>query len=492
MSGSAHRETLVVGSGASGLTMALLMAKAGRKVRLVESQPSIGGYLNRFTRGGCRFDTGFHFTGGFEGVFGEMLAALGMSGDVLETPLSVEALLPESRRRISFPDGGCAERAEFLGGLFPGHAEAVSEYYRVQRRIAESTPLHSLFDRTFGDAGSSPYDAVTLSEFLDSLGVSGRELRTLLGLMSVCHGTPPSEVPLTYHCRAGYGLDERIRGVRDGGDALLRGFRRELALNGVAIQTSCEVTAMEYSSDFRECVAVRLSDGEAVPVDDVFFAVHPSVFLPLLPETSLYRSLRRRADRLLETCGFFSISALADVDVPPAEARLMHYISENDLDRVLLPGNGAYGTGMMLSPPDKPGGACRLTAFRTMHVSEVPCGRGSARYGEFKEKTVRSIIGDVCRAMPFLKGRLKVVDAASPLTFRRYAPPSGSAYGVRRKIAESRIGGRLPTANIHAIGHNALMPGVVGVMTGAFVEFRRTVGEDAYFELIEDAAREAR
>lgn len=491
MSGSAHRETLVVGSGASGLTMALLMAKAGRRVRLVESQPQTGGYLNRFTREGCRFDTGFHFTGGFEGVFGEMLGVLGMAGDVLESPLSVEAVLQESGRRISFPGGGCAEKARFLGSLFPRRARAVSEYFRVQRRIAESTPLHRLYDRKFAEAGSSRYDAVTLAEFLDSLDVSSRELRTLLGLMAVCHGSPPSEVPLTYHCRTGYGLDERIRAVKDGGDALLRGFRRELALNGVSIQTSCEVTAMEYSSDFRECVAVRLSDGEAVPVDDVFFAVHPSVFLPLLPETSLYRSLRRRADRLSETCGFFSISALADVDDPPAEARLMHYISENDLDRVLLPGNDAYGTGVMLSPPDIPGGACRLTAFRTMHVSEVPCGRESREYGEFKERTVLSVVGDVCRAMPFLKGRIRVVDAASPLTFRRYSPPSGSAYGVRRKIAESRIAGRLPTANVHAIGHNALMPGVVGVMTGAFVEFRRTVGEDVYFELMADAAKEA-
>lgn len=481
---SPRRETLVVGAGAAGLTMALLMAKAGRCVRVIETAPSVGGYLNRFTREGHRFDTGFHFTGGFEGVLGEMLEVLGISGDVRERPLQVDAVLEESERRLSFPPGDSSVKSDFLQGVFPKCARAIGEYYRVQRDIAVSTPLFSLRDRVFGDAGSSGYDAVTLSEFLDSLGMEDREVRTLAGLMCVCHGTPPSEVPLTHHCRAGYGLDERIRAVENGGDAFLAGFKRELAGHGVKISVSCEVKELLFSSDGRECVAARLSDGETVPVDDVFFAIHPSSILPLLPDSALYRPLRRRASRLSETCGFFSVCGLVDMDDPPACPRLVHYITENDLDRVLLPGNEAYGTGMMLLPPGREGDACTVTAFRTMHVDEVPFARGERGYAEFKEETTQSIIGDVCAALPFLQGRVRPVDSATPLTFRRYAPPSGSAYGVRRKIAQSRIGGRLPAGNLHAIGHNALMPGVVGVMSGAFVEFRRTIGEDIYHEVI--------
>ena len=484
MTPASSRETLVVGSGASGLTMALLMAKAGRRVRLVESQRVIGGYLNRFEREGRRFDTGFHFTGSFEGVLGEMLTVLGMSGDIRERPLSVDAVLAASDMRLSFPEGDSRAKAALLSRLFPGRAAAIDRYYRVQGDIARSTPLFSLRDGGFADAALSAYDSVTLSEFLDSLEVVEPELRTLLGLMSVCHGTPPSEVPLTHHCRAGYGLDERIRAVEGGGDSFIRAFRRELTRYGVTVSTSCEVTGLEFSADGSRCRAARLSDGETVEVDDIFFAVHPSAFLPLLPENSLYRPLRRRASRLSETCGFFSVCALADLEEQPQSSRLVHYISENDLDRVLTSGNEAYGTGMMLSPAKDAGRECKLVAFRTMHVSEIPCERGTEQYKEFKEKYSQLVIEDVCRAMPSLRGKLRVVDAASPLTFRRYAPPSGSAYGVRRKIAESRISGTLPAKNLHAIGHNALMPGIVGVMSGAFVEFRRTVGDGAYFELV--------
>ena len=48
------KQTIVVGSGAGGLTLALLLARAGRRVTLLEIQPEIGGYLRRFSRGPAR------------------------------------------------------------------------------------------------------------------------------------------------------------------------------------------------------------------------------------------------------------------------------------------------------------------------------------------------------------------------------------------------------------------------------------------------------
>ena len=56
-------DDIIVGSGVSGLTLALLLGMNGHKVLLVEKNAYIGGSLRRFYSQGIPFDTGFHFTG---------------------------------------------------------------------------------------------------------------------------------------------------------------------------------------------------------------------------------------------------------------------------------------------------------------------------------------------------------------------------------------------------------------------------------------------
>ncbi|MFH1260163.1 MAG: FAD/NAD(P)-binding protein [Elusimicrobiota bacterium] len=71
-------DDLVVGSGVSGLTIALLLGMSDRSVLLLEKNSSIGGSLARFYRQGVPFDTGFHFTGGLtnNGLLRDMFSML--------------------------------------------------------------------------------------------------------------------------------------------------------------------------------------------------------------------------------------------------------------------------------------------------------------------------------------------------------------------------------------------------------------------------------
>jgi phytoene dehydrogenase-like protein len=73
-------DEIVVGSGISGMTLALLLGLNGRSVLLLEKSSRIGGSMARFYKNGIPFDTGFHFTGGFaqNGILNGMLAVLGI------------------------------------------------------------------------------------------------------------------------------------------------------------------------------------------------------------------------------------------------------------------------------------------------------------------------------------------------------------------------------------------------------------------------------
>ena len=71
-----------------------------------------------------------------------------------------------------------------------------------------------------------------------------------------------------------------------------------------------------------------------------------------------------------------------------------------------------------------------------------------------------------------------MMDAASPLTFRDYLnSPDGSAYGVKQKIGQFNLFGRLPLRNTYAAGQSALLPGLVGAMMSSFILARKLLEE---------------
>jgi len=74
-----------------------------------------------------------------------------------------------------------------------------------------------------------------------------------------------------------------------------------------------------------------------------------------------------------------------------------------------------------------------------------------------------------------------VVDAASPLTLRHYLnSPDGSAYGVKQKLRQFNLRGRLPLRNTYAAGQSSFLPGLVGAMMSSFILGRSIIGRDDY------------
>ena len=59
-----HYDVVVVGSGLGGLVSALILAKEGRSVCVLEKNNQYGGNLQTFVRDKTIFDTGVHYIGG--------------------------------------------------------------------------------------------------------------------------------------------------------------------------------------------------------------------------------------------------------------------------------------------------------------------------------------------------------------------------------------------------------------------------------------------
>ncbi len=472
------KHTIVVGSGISGLTAALILARKGRRVTLIEKLPHIGGFLNRYTRNGLRFDSGFHFTGGFNGILSDFLELLDLQDDVKPAPLQTEILIDNTNLRIQLPSNGLQSLTETLAENYPQDADAIRKYYAAEQEIVDATPIFNFkhFDNK-ADLFSmmTQYDAMTVQEYLDSLGLKSPELNAILPIMSLCHGTPPIESDFPYHCRCSYNLDSHLTTVQHGGDAFLSGFKREFTKYGVSIKTSTTIQELKFSETSPTCTAAIFSDETSLEVDDIFFAISPHSFISLFPDSYLPARIKRRVKNLKPTCSFFTVCGCLDNGCQ-LDNKLTFFLRDSDINQMLLPKASNYSTGIVTSN-DPHNGRTTFTAFRTMFLEDAiaHCGpfdgsyRHEQKYLEFKEMMTSCILEDINQTYPQLRGHFNVMDSASPFTSQRFSPPLGSAYGTRQCLGVSRLSGRLPIANCHALGHHAHFPGILGCMLGAYL-----------------------
>jgi hypothetical protein len=121
-------------------------------------------------------------------------------------------------------------------------------------------------------------------------------------------------------------------------------------------------------------------------------------------------------------------------------------------------------------------------AWKDSRVGDRPAG-----YVEYKQERVERIRDRIVAAYPEYRKSYRVVDAASPLTFRDYLnSPDGAAYGVKQKVGQFNVLGRLPLRGMYAAGQSSLLPGVVGAMMSSFIVGRKVLGEECYGSLLKE------
>ena len=83
---------------------------------------------------------------------------------------------------------------------------------------------------------------------------------------------------------------------------------------------------------------------------------------------------------------------------------------------------------------------------------------------------------------------MEIVDAATMLTFKEYLnSPDGSAYGVKQKMGQYNLIGKLPLHNLFAAGQSALLPGIIGAMMSSLIVGRAVVGKGQFGKLLNQA-----
>ncbi|MFI9244843.1 phytoene desaturase family protein [Streptomyces sp. NPDC053086] len=288
---------VVVGAGLAGLSAALHLLGAGRRVTVVERDVGPGGRAGRLDVGGYRIDTGPTVLT-MPDIADEAFAAV---GDSLRGRVGLTALRPAYRAR--FADGSALDvhtDAEAMAAeveRFAGPGEAAG-YLRLRDWLEK---LHRAQMRRFIDTNfDSPLNLLNTDlARLAVLGGFGRldarigrflrddRLRRVFTFQSLYAGVPPARALAAYAVIAYMDTVAGVYFPRGGMHALPRAMADAAADAGADLRYGQQVTRLERSGSR---VTAVVTDRDRIPCDAV-------VLTPDLPVA--YRLLGRRPRRPL-------------------------------------------------------------------------------------------------------------------------------------------------------------------------------------------------
>lgn len=471
-------DVVIIGSGISSLTCAVLLAKRGKSVCVLEQYNKPGGYMHCFSRGGARFDTGAHYVGamGEDQPFRVLLEYLGVFDETLFAPLD-----PEGFDVLSFPDRkielpvGYERTIATLTQQFPSEEEAIRGYFAKVREVVTHFPTYEFDDEM--DAMAVLYALDTpLSQVISEL-TSNRTLQGVLTAYSALHGVHPDEVSFGMHAIVTDSLIRGPYGLARGGDALTQAYCAQIERGGGRVLMRKRVSRIESSG--RSAQAVITADGERFEAEWVISGIHPKRTFELLSDASaLTPAFSQRLSNLKESEGLFGIYGICS-DSLGLNSRKNYYFFESDKpgDLLTIREKDQPPIAVFLCPAQRVRGETRGGGMPVNVHAAAPLAwfeawqgnqyrKRSAEYAQAKEVFARCVIQTVERHLPGFAAGFKILSTSTPLTNLHFnGSPEGSAYGLYHSIRNTgarAIGPRTHVGNLLLTGQNCLFPGLLG------------------------------
>lgn len=485
------RQVLIIGAGIGGLSTAIILAKVGFGVTVLEKNPQPGGLLRSYSREGIDCDVGVHYLGSLD------------EGQILKTffdYLGISKAIPVTR----MGQGGIIDRYVFnspathpatfdlpqglesyehnLNRAFPEEGAAISKIVASIRKADQQ--LHGL------NFLYTPERDFFLSEQFEPLGAILSDLRCSPGLRSVLAvpacwiGVPLNDCPAYYHNMALASYIASSWRLDRHGAAMADAFADRLKQLGGRIITSAEVQCIKVES--RVVKGVQLQSGENLQAATVIGAIHPKIVLRMLAAGDVKPSYRQRISSLQDTHGIFSVQVTIDGTRHP---EIPYNIFKIDSDQE---GNVPDLRYYQIKNCNRKG--ISLLSILTSGKNELwapwantNSGRRGSKYLALKKQHALALIDEAEQLFGSFK-EAEILDTYTPLSMRDWVgSPGGSAYGVQRSSSQmlaTAMLNRTAVKGLYLAGQSVLAPGVIGTIMGSFATVKLALGTNEFNNLI--------
>ncbi len=484
--------TIIIGSGVSGMAAGIIQAREGEKVVVLEQHTIPGGLTQTYKRRGLTFPTGVHRLGSLapNQPLWYYFNYLGLLDKLDLVPLS-----PTCFEKFHFPDrtyeipmGHDAFEQQLILD-FPDQRKSICQYFKDLKKIISGINLYD--PKVSPEKDLSLEYTGSLDHYFATIGIHGR-LKSLLCANSPLHGLSSSECPvLTHFLISDSYLNSSFR-INEAKTPFAEALVKSLEAQGGKIRTNSHVEAI-IISDKKSC-GVKLTSGETLLSDKVIYSGHPSLLPDLCPPDAFRPVYRKRLQTAKNTRGIFGVAMGWEKNHCPVAVNDAYIYNSWDVnahyEQKDLLGADEPGMVFLSALPPEPGAREDIAVTALIGINHENVQKmetyyqepGKKSYMAAKKMLAEKIMERIKIVYPEAKSHARILDTYSPATFKRYTlTPRGSAYGIK-KTAQHFLQGMFSPAtrvkNLFLTGQSIGFSGIHGSIVASVNLCNTLYGKD--------------
>ena len=478
-------DSIVIGSGVSGLTGALLLAQKGHKVALIEKDKKLAPLLRRFSRKNKWCDPGFHYSGGFtkSGTLSVIFRYMGLRSLINTVEFDSKGFdrLRLDEDEILIPHG-YHHLQEVLNTTFPQDKNAIQFYLDLVAEVISQTPFFN-FDLNPNSFPENPLVLESLDTVLSRAGAEVR-LKNFLGEYGqILYGASGAEVPFYIHAMTLGSYYNKPHLLEQGGDSIVNAFKQRIKEENIDVYSNSVATEIIIDNN-RRLTGVKVTttgnrsqnSSEVLSCENCISTIHPELLADLIPTRAVRPAFHKKLRQVENTSGVF-VLFLGLQEKPEQINRTNYYIlpDQNTLPEEALSFMSCAGEDKSLC----------LLRCHPQYANEYTSQNNTnpASYQQYKNYMIQDTLSLLEQYLPGLKGKYELLDCATPQTYQRYTgTPRGSMYGVKKTINQTTIGIDTSIRGLFLAGQSTLMPGVMSSVISGFLSAAKIIDMDLIWD----------